>query len=159
MTTYIHYLKIGNIPNLVDKECVWKEARYTMIVDELYKWGYSQPLLKCVTKEQTGYIIREVHEGICGYHSGSRTMTTRILQVGYFCPTMEVDWHDFVKRCIPCQKHDNLTHVRQEELHHIYSLWPFAKRGMDILGPFTPGKWKVKFLLVGIYYFTKWLNP
>jgi len=48
-------------------------------------------------------------------------MATRILRVGYFWPTMEVDFHDFVKKGIPCQKYGNFTHVKQEKLHHIYS--------------------------------------
>jgi len=29
---------------------------------------------------------------------------------------------------------------------------------MDILGPFTPGKGQVKFLIVSINYFTKWIE-
>jgi len=35
-----------------------------MIGDDLYKRGYDQPLLKCVTAEQAQYIIKELHEGI-----------------------------------------------------------------------------------------------
>ena len=30
--------------------------------------------------------------------------------------------------------------------------------GMDILGPFSPGKGQVKFLLVAVDYFTKWIE-
>jgi len=126
-----------------------------MIGDELYKRGYRQPLLKCVTREQVEYIIKEIHEEICGYHSGVQTMTTRILRVGYFWPTMEANCQAFVKKCIPCQKHDNLIHKKQEQLHFILSPWSFAKWGMDILGPFTLGKGQMKFLIVGIDYFTK----
>ena len=81
-----------------------------MIDDDLYKRGYDQSLLKCVTAEQAQYIIKELHEGICGYHFGARTMTTRILRDGYFWPTMEADCHTFVKKYIPCQKHGNLIH-------------------------------------------------
>ena len=65
-----------------------------MIGDDLYKRGYGQPLLKCVTAEQAQYIIKELHEGICSYHSDA----------GYFWPTMEVDCHTFVKKCIPLPK-------------------------------------------------------
>jgi len=72
-----------------------------MIGDDLYKRGYGQPLLKCVTAKQAQYIIKELHEGICGYHSGARTMTTRILRPGYFWPIMEADCHTFIKKCIP----------------------------------------------------------
>ena len=62
-----------------------------MIGDNLYKHGSGQSLLKCVTAEQAQYIIKELHEGICGYHSGTRTMTTRILLAGSFWPTMEAN--------------------------------------------------------------------
>ena len=33
------------------------------------------PILKCVGKEDTNYILRVVHEGICGNHIGARTLT------------------------------------------------------------------------------------
>ena len=127
-----------------------------MIGDDLYKRKYGQPLLKCVAVEQAQYIIKELHEGICGYHSGARTMATRILRAGYFWPTIEADCQDYVKKCKPCQKHGILIHQKQEQLHSILSPWPFAKWGMDILGPFSPGKGQVKFLIVAVDYFTKW---
>ena len=38
------------------------------------------------------------------------------------------------------------------------SPWPFVQWGMDIIGPFAPGKGQCKFLLVGIDYFTKWIE-
>ena len=69
-------------PADADKTWLAKAARYTMIGDDLYKRGYGQPLLKCVTPEQAQYVIKELHEGICGYHSGARTMATRILRAG-----------------------------------------------------------------------------
>ena len=83
-----------------------------MISDELYKRGYGQPLLKCVPREQAKYIIKEIHEGICDYYSGTRTMTTRILRAGYIWPTMEAYCQAFVKKCILCQKHGNLIHQK-----------------------------------------------
>jgi len=63
-----------------------------MIGDDLYKRGYGQPLLKCVTAEQAQYIIKERLEGICGYHSGARTMATRVLRAGYFWSIIEADY-------------------------------------------------------------------
>jgi len=126
-TPYIQYLKTGNPPQDADKTWLAKAARYTMIGDDLYKRRYGQPLLKCVTVEQAQYIIKELHEGICGYHSGARTMATKVLRAGYFWPTIEADCQDYVKKCKPCQKHGNLIHQKQEQLHHILSPWPFAR--------------------------------
>jgi len=157
-TPYIQYLQTSNSPPNADKIWITKAARYTMIGDELYKRGYGQPLLKCVTVEQAQYIIKELHEGICDDHFDARTMTTRIFRAGYFWPTMEADCQDFIKKCIPCQKHGNLIHQKQEQLHSIQSSWPFAKWGMDILGPFSPSKGQVKFLIVVVDYFTKWIE-
>jgi len=51
-TPYNQYLKIGNSPQDADKTWLAKAARYTMIGDDLYKRGYDQPLLKCVTVKQ-----------------------------------------------------------------------------------------------------------
>lgn len=33
-----------------------------MVAGELYWWGFSSPLPKCLNKEQADYIIRELHE-------------------------------------------------------------------------------------------------
>ena len=40
----------------------------------------------------------------------------------------------------------------------ITSPWPFAQWGIDIVGPLPLGKSQVKFLLVAIDYFTKWVE-
>ncbi|KAL1364322.1 hypothetical protein AAHE18_03G209400 [Arachis hypogaea] len=45
-----------------------------------------------------------------------------------------------------------------EELISVTSTWPFAKWGLDLLGPFPQGSRQVKFLIVGIDYFTKWIE-
>ena len=36
--------------------------------------------------------------------------------------------------------------------------WPFAQWGINIIGPLPQGKKQVKFLLVTIDYFTKWVE-
>ena len=36
--------------------------------------------------------------------------------------------------------------------------WPFAQWGLDIMGPFPTTIRQLKFLVVGIDYFTKWVE-
>ena len=36
--------------------------------------------------------------------------------------------------------------------------WPFAQWGIDIMGPFPPGKKQIKFLIITIDYLTKWVE-
>ncbi|GJY85940.1 reverse transcriptase domain-containing protein [Tanacetum coccineum] len=46
----------------------------------------------------------------------------------------------------------------QQNLTPITPPWPFYKWGIDIAGPFPEGPGKVKFLIVAIDYFTKWIE-
>jgi len=38
------------------------------------------------------------------------------------------------------------------------ALWSFAQWGLDIMGPFPIVMRQLKFLIVGIDYFTKWIK-
>ncbi|KAL0377766.1 UNVERIFIED_CONTAM: hypothetical protein Sradi_3082100 [Sesamum radiatum] len=49
-----------------------KASRFVMIDGELYKRGFSQPFLKCLTPEEGNYVLREIHEGMCGNHLEGR---------------------------------------------------------------------------------------
>nr|GEY49402.1 reverse transcriptase domain-containing protein [Tanacetum cinerariifolium] len=46
----------------------------------------------------------------------------------------------------------------QQPLTPITAPWPFYKWGIDIAGPFPEGPGKVKFLIVAMDYFTKWIE-
>jgi len=152
------YLLTGGCKEGEEQVMKAKSVRFTMIVTDLYRRGYSRPLLKCVTETQAQYVMKELHEGICELHSGGRNMLARVLRVGYYWPTMQVDCAEYVKKCEKCQEFGNLMHGRPEMLHSITPPWPFAMWGMDIIGPFPPGKGQCRFLLVGVDYFTKWIE-
>ena len=133
-------------------------AMYTLQNDELFRRGFSTPLLKCLDSSQAQYVLEELHRGICGMHSGARSMAARALRAGYYWPTMKHDARELTKKCPECQKHGPLLLVPPEQLHSITDPWPFATWGMDILGPFPLAKGQVKFLIVAIDYFTKWIE-
>nr|KYP44698.1 Retrovirus-related Pol polyprotein from transposon 297 family [Cajanus cajan] len=74
-------------------------ARYSVVGGALYRRGFSSPLLKCLDPEQANYVLREVHEGICGSHTGRRTLAPKVLRAGYYWPTLKTDCMEFVKKC------------------------------------------------------------
>ena len=51
-----------------------------------------------------------------------------------------------------------LAQSAPEELKSLYSPWPFHTWGIDILGPFPLAIRKMKYLVVAIEYFTKWIE-
>nr|GEZ63006.1 reverse transcriptase domain-containing protein [Tanacetum cinerariifolium] len=68
------------------------------------------------------------------------------------------DAQDMIRACNDCQIHCPVTRNPQQPLTPITALWPFYKWGIDIAGPFLEGLGKVKFLIVAMDYFTKWIE-
>ena len=102
--------------------------------------------------------MREVHEGICGNHSGSRSLVHKLVRAGYYCPTMQADVEAYVKAYDKCQRFSNIIRKPTEKLAPMMAPWPFAQWGLDIMGPFPTAVQQLKFLVVGIDYFTKWVE-
>lgn len=55
---------------------------------KLYKWSYRESLLRSVNSREVDKIINEVHEGMCSTHQGSDMLYRRILQLGYYWPSI-----------------------------------------------------------------------
>ena len=116
------------------------------------------PYLKYVDEEEARYILEEIHGGVCGDHASPRSLVNKVVQTGYFWPTMQVDAAEIVKRCDKCRRYGNVQRLPAERLTTITSPWPFAQWDIDIVSPLPQGKGQVKFLLVAIDYFTKWVE-
>ena len=93
--------------------------RFVVIGEDLYKRGFTAPLLKCLSEDEAEYVMNEVHNGICGMHTGRRTMKARILRAGYFWPTMEQDCEVMIRKCEGCQAHGNDVKRAPTELHSL----------------------------------------
>ncbi|GKA95649.1 reverse transcriptase domain-containing protein, partial [Tanacetum coccineum] len=68
------------------------------------------------------------------------------------------DARALIRACQDCQVHKPIPRNPQKKLTPITSPWPFYKWGIDIAGPFPEGPGKVKFLIVAMDYFTKWIK-
>ncbi|GKG28097.1 hypothetical protein Tco_0406424, partial [Tanacetum coccineum] len=45
-------------------------------------------ILRCVGPSQANYVLREIHEGSCSMHAGTRSVVAKALRIGYYWPTM-----------------------------------------------------------------------
>ena len=81
ITPIIQYLKDGKLPEDKNKARLLKlkAARYILYDGWLYKRGFSTLLLKCVDLEEGNYILREIHEGVCGNHAGGQSLAHKAL--------------------------------------------------------------------------------
>ena len=71
---------------------------------------------------------------------------------------MNKDSLDYVKRCDKCQRFANILRVPPNELTLMISPWPFAVWGIDLIGSLPTGKRGVKYAIVAVDYFTKWVE-
>jgi len=53
-------------------------ARFVLVDEKLYKWRLSGPLMTCVEKEEVYKIMKEIHGGTCGNHSGGGALAIKI---------------------------------------------------------------------------------
>ncbi|RDY01230.1 Tf2-9, partial [Mucuna pruriens] len=121
-------------------------AKYTLLGQHLYRRGFSFPLLRCLEEEESAYVIKEVHEGICGTHIGGRASASKIARAGYYWPMLRKDCLEYVKKCDKCQRFAEVHKAPPENLHPVTSPWPFFKWGVNILGHFPPALGQVKLL-------------
>ncbi|GJY65011.1 reverse transcriptase domain-containing protein [Tanacetum coccineum] len=88
----------------------------------------------------------------------ARAIKPKALRIGYHWPTMHANARKMIRECKDCQVHCPVPRNPQRNLTPITSPWPFYKWGIDIAGPFPEGPGKVKFLIVAVDYFTKWIE-
>ncbi|XP_075633631.1 uncharacterized protein LOC142606114 [Castanea sativa] len=118
MTPIVVYLKVGRL--LEDKDEARKlrikATKYILIDEVLYKRGFSQPYLRCLALDESNYVLREVHEGVCRNHSGARVLVQKVVHAGYYWPTIQADAKAYVKVCDQCQHFRNVPRQPSEYL-------------------------------------------
>jgi len=160
MTPYRRYLVDGILPlEPIEARVVKKNSsRYTLIDENLFRHGFTHPTLICVSGEQCTRIMVELYEWICGIHIGGRALSSKAVRAGYYWKIMREDCTRYAYRCKQCQQHADWHKAPPEELRSIYSPWSFHTWGIDILGLFPLSLRQMKYLVVAIDYFTKWIE-
>ena len=124
----VAYLRPGILPDRKDaaRKLKVQALQFVLIKNVLYKRGFSRPYLRCLNHDEADYVMREVHEGICGNHSGAWSLVHKLIRAGYYWPTMLKDAQAYVKTCDKCQKFSNLIKLPSEELTPMTTPWSFA---------------------------------
>nr|GEW73906.1 reverse transcriptase domain-containing protein [Tanacetum cinerariifolium] len=115
-------------------------------------------MLRCVGPFQVNCIIRVVHEEACRMHIEARSELAKIMRQGYYWPSMYQDTKEVVDKCDSCQIHALVPRILKTRLTFIMSPWSFYQWGLDILGHLPEGPEILKFIIVEIDYFTKWME-
>ena len=128
-TPLIAYLRSGTLLDGKDaaRKLKVQASRFVLIRDVLYKRGFSRLYLRCLSHDEADYVMREVHEGIYGNHSGARSLVHKLIRAGYYWPTMLKDAQAYIKAYDKCQRFSNLIRQPSEELTPMTAPWSFAQ--------------------------------
>jgi hypothetical protein len=161
MDPILSYLKDNKLPE--DKKeakmIKQKAPRFWVSKDGLlYRRSFTGPYLLCVHPNKVKDFLFEIHEGICGSHTGGRSLAHRAISQGYWWPYMQADALKYVQECDKCQRFAPMIHQPAGELNPLSSPWPFAQWGLDIVGPLPRAPGNKRFLIAATDYFTKWVE-
>jgi len=93
MTPYKRYLADGILLAEPEegKKVKRNAARYTLVDEILFRHGFTDPILTCVSGDECTRIMAELHEGIFGSHVGGRSLASEVIRAGFFWPTVRED--------------------------------------------------------------------
>ena len=157
---YIDYLKNGVLPtNHYDaRQLKRRVQRFFMNGDDLFRVSFAGKSLKCISPADIHPLLEEVHGGSSGEHEGGRKLYQKLLDIGYYWPTMEADAVNHARKCYSCQIHGNAIHAPAVELHSITTPWPFHTWAFDLIGPINPPSKGYIWILAATECFTKWVE-
>ena len=158
---FLAYLTKQELPEdpVEARRIIRRSKAFAIVNGELYKRSISGIFQRCIAIDNGKALLREIHEGTCGHHAGSRALVAKAFRAGFYWPTAASDARDLVMKCDPCQRFSPKPHAPATDLMTIPLAWPFAQWGLDQVGPLprsSPGGHT--YLLVAVDKFTKWVE-
>ena len=100
----VNFLVTGSIPehwNRHRKDKFFYELKYYYWEEPLlFHVGYDQIIQRCIVEEEQRSILSMCHSLACGGYFAARKTTDKILQSGFYWPTIFKDVHRFYTECL-----------------------------------------------------------
>ncbi|XP_073137194.1 uncharacterized protein [Henckelia pumila] len=93
----------------------------------------------------------------CGGHFGAKRTARKILDCGFFWPSIFRDAYMFCKSCAQCQKTGNISQRKEMPQQPILICEIFDVWGIDFMGPF-PSSYGFIYILLAVDYVSKWVE-
>ncbi|XP_055961800.1 uncharacterized protein LOC126681357 [Mercurialis annua] len=112
---------------------------------------------RCVSLKEVMPILSHCHEADYAGHYGASRTAARVLESGFFWPTLFRDAKEFVGHCDRCQRVGNISKRDEMPLTSIQEVEIFDVWGIDFMGPFPMSHGNL-FILVCVDYVSKWVE-
>ena len=109
-------------PNLSfqQKKNFFFDIKHYLLEDPfLYKVCADEMIRRCVPEEEYKAIIHHCHDREIGGHFRATRTEAKILQLGFYWPTLFKDAHRYVSACNRSQKTSNISHKHEMPMNYI----------------------------------------
>ncbi|XP_075112679.1 uncharacterized protein LOC142182326 [Nicotiana tabacum] len=92
---------------------------------------------RCVLEEEIMPILKAWHDSPVGGHHGGNRMAAKVLECGYYCPSIYHDANQMVKACDQCQRQGSISKSHEMPMHSVMEIEILDVWGIDFMGPFV----------------------
>ncbi|XP_074297199.1 uncharacterized protein LOC141627897 [Silene latifolia] len=115
------------------------------------------PPPRCVSQWDVKGVLEGCHSSPYGGHHRPSKTISKVLQSGFYWPTMFRDAKNYVMTYDACQRTDSISRRHKIPLNVILEVEVFYVWGIDYLGPFPTSKGN-RYILVIVDYVSKWVE-
>ncbi|GJT90801.1 putative ribonuclease H-like domain-containing protein [Tanacetum coccineum] len=130
------------------KHYCWKEPY-------LFKVCSDGMIKRCISGPETRTILDQCHHGPTGGHYGPNITAKKVLDFGFYWPTIIKEAHTLVRLCEACQKTRNISKRDEMPFYNIQVCEIFDIWGIDFMGPFSK-YYKFEYISSAGDYVSKW---
>ena len=107
---------------IIPKDLNWQQKKkflhdtrfYVWDDPHLFKIDVDNLLRRCVTKEESRSILWHCHNSPCGGHYSGDKTSAKVLQSGFFWPSLFKDTHEHVTQCDQCQRMGGTKEIEED---------------------------------------------
>eukprot|EP00253_Pinus_taeda_P033683 PITA_33683 len=130
---------------------------YADVANYLVVGAYMQ-IRRCIREDEIFDILKACHEGPCRGHFAEKRTSHKVLQIGYYWPTIFKDVKKFTQACDSCQRAGRPGPADEMPLRPQLVIEPFERWALDFVGPINPSSNQRTYILVVTDYVTKWVE-
>lgn len=123
----------------------------------LYKHCSDTIIRRRIPDEEIQQVIYHCHSSPYGGHASTSKTQAKVLQDGFYWPSMFKDIHAYILKCDPCQRSGKIGRRHEMPQKGMLEVELFDVWGVDYVGP-LPSSNGYKHILVAVDYVSKWVE-
>ena len=120
----------------------------------LYRSFADGLIRRCVPEVEILSVLEACHSSPVSGHNSSIWTAHKVLQCGYYWPTIHQDAHEFAKASDRCQRDGDISRKQELPLNPILVIELFDVWGIEFMGPFMSSH-GMNYILVAVDYVSK----